>query len=127
MRNLITKQKRVFAICCFIFLSIVAFAQKINHQEVISFLMTHSIRYNSGVKPIFCKNLDSLERSLKKRKLSYSRSTFTFQGNVISDSTLMGGGSKTFINNKKKPFVYYNFLNGIMGIEIEVIDGSDSI
>lgn len=114
------------AILTMILLGLEAKAQSVDYRSAETFLRHHSIKFNESVTSEMCYNLDSLERALVKKKFSYSRGNFAFEGNVISDSTFFGGGVHTYINDHKKPFMYYRIVKGEFGAVIEFIDGSNA-
>lgn len=101
-------------------------AQDANKQEVDSFLIEHTLQFNKNQKPVFCRNIDSLSQVLNKNKINYSRCTYQFFGEVLSDFNLLGGGCNTYILDTKKPFIYYSIINNDNGsIIIEVLEGNN--
>ena len=100
-------------------------AQGVNKQEVDIFLIEHTLQFNKNQKPVFCSNIDSLSQVLNKNKINYSRCTYQFFGDDLSDSNLLGGGCNTYILDIKKPLIYYHIINNDIGsIIIEVLEGN---
>jgi hypothetical protein len=96
-------------------------AQTMNKLQIDSFLIDHTLEFNKKQKPIFCNNIDSMSKVLEKNKINYSRCIYPFVGNVLNDSSLMGGGCNTYILHKKKRFIYYHVTkdgNGLLIIEV---------
>jgi len=81
--------------------------------------------FNKKAPLIQVKNLDSVEKRLNKKNISFSRSSFSYSEDENAGSW---GGSKTCIHDIRKPFVYYNITTNIFGgTIIEMIVGSDAL
>jgi UDP-glucose 6-dehydrogenase len=100
-------------------------AQNLNQNAIEAFLIDHTLEFNKNQKPIFCNNIDSMSYALKKKKINYSRCTYQFFTEVLSDSTL-SGGCDTYILDTKKPFIYYYIKKDTTGLFIiELLDGNN--
>lgn len=96
-------------------------------QDVTSFVSERVLSFNQGVKIVEVNNIDSIIRTLRKKDVSYSYDSYIFYGSDISSETNMGGSSRTVINSKKVPFVFYKKYQTKGNTIIEVVCGTDCL
>ena len=108
-------------------ISLATRAQQSSKQEIINFLKDRESSFNTSQKFVESANLDSIVKIVKRRKWSYSRSIYVFNGQTVNDNLIVGS-SQTIIGDKKVPFIYYKVTKGDFGnLKIEVLTGSDSL
>jgi len=117
------KNKKHLLIFIVLFRFIDTYSQTISLTKVNNFIIDHTLAYNKGLEPINCGNLDSLVICLKKSKISYSKVSYIFMGNIINDENILGGGADAFMFDKHQPFIYYRIIKGDFGLTIEAIEG----
>jgi hypothetical protein len=98
-------------------------AQTSTNELIEHFIYDHEIKFNKEAKIVYCNNLDSLLKVLKKNKINYAKSTFDFTGNDINESALLGGSSEAVIMDKHKPFIYFRRDKFEGGIRLTVVSG----
>lgn len=108
-------------------ISFASSAQQSSNQEIINFLKERESNFNTKQKFIEVNNLDSIVKIVKRRKWSYSRGIYVFNGPSVNNQVI-AGSSQTIIGDKKVPFIYYKVTKGdFNNLKIEVLAGSDSL
>ena len=107
--------------------SLISSAQQSSKQDILNFLKERESSFNTNQKFIEATNLDSILKIVKRKKWSYSRGVYVFNGPSVNDKVIVGSG-QTIIGDKKVPFVYYKITKGDFGnLILEVLTGSDAL
>ena len=110
-------------------ISLISSAQQSSKQDIINFLKERESSFNTNPNQKFIEatNLDSILKIVKRKKWSYSRGVYVFNGPSVNDKVIVGSG-QTIIGDKKVPFVYYKITKGDFGnLILEVLTGSDAL